>query len=460
MIGRRGRFITLAAAGFFYLTSRSSPSRRFATLFLRTICSTPSLPAGCFWALLLRRLPGRGVLRPAVARHGRRAGRANCLLITTLWTAFKFIMVPLGARLAVVFRPDSSRGVRAHLGLVHRHRRHGRGGRVALRQTDVRVWGIGDVNRKSIGGTVTGFVGVSGLLPVDRRATACGRRGWRWRSCSPSRTRCWNSSRRAGPTTSSMATANALICWASARSCCNHQYNSVHVGFGHSCRRRPRWARLGAGPSSCSAGRPHDPSAQLRHARAARRINEIVVALPRDLAASPPAFLESRRKRPCASLMAARGGRIRSRSVRTSSTRRHHRHSRRRAPIRDGRFVHARHRGRQETRRSRPSAERHREGSHDGTARRAVPCAATIDRESIYLAQTPQAFTRKVLAEAIALKAETAARPTKRRLRNRPDTVRSLTASRANIKITTAQDLRVSEALAGEARSPEPGSPQ
>ena len=32
--------------------------------------------------------------------------RANCLLITTLWTAFKFVMVPLGAQLAAVYRPQ------------------------------------------------------------------------------------------------------------------------------------------------------------------------------------------------------------------------------------------------------------------------------------------------------------------------------------------------------------------
>ena len=31
--------------------------------------------------------------------------RANCLLITTLWTAFKFVMVPIGAALARVFQP-------------------------------------------------------------------------------------------------------------------------------------------------------------------------------------------------------------------------------------------------------------------------------------------------------------------------------------------------------------------
>src|SRR5205085_4750364 len=30
-------------------------------------------------------------------------GRANCLLITTLWTAFKFIMVPVSLKLATLY---------------------------------------------------------------------------------------------------------------------------------------------------------------------------------------------------------------------------------------------------------------------------------------------------------------------------------------------------------------------
>ena len=35
--------------------------------------------------------------------------RANCLLITTLWTVFKFVMVPIGARLAAVYPPGGVR---------------------------------------------------------------------------------------------------------------------------------------------------------------------------------------------------------------------------------------------------------------------------------------------------------------------------------------------------------------
>jgi hypothetical protein len=31
--------------------------------------------------------------------------RANCLLITTLWSAFKFVMVPIGVQVGALFPP-------------------------------------------------------------------------------------------------------------------------------------------------------------------------------------------------------------------------------------------------------------------------------------------------------------------------------------------------------------------
>ena len=63
--------------------------------------------------------------------------RANCLLITTLWTVFKFVMVPLGARLASLYPPSEFAVVFALIWgsyTDHRHRRRGR--RVAVRQAD------------------------------------------------------------------------------------------------------------------------------------------------------------------------------------------------------------------------------------------------------------------------------------------------------------------------------------
>jgi 2-C-methyl-D-erythritol 4-phosphate cytidylyltransferase/2-C-methyl-D-erythritol 2,4-cyclodiphosphate synthase len=79
--------------------------------------------------------------------------------------------------------------------------------------------------------------------------------------------------------------------------------------------------------------------------------------------------------------------------------------------------------------------------------------ARTIPRDSIYLAQTPQAFTRQVLAAAIlqadaltatdeAALAEQAGHP-----------VRLVDGEAANIKITTEHDLHVSDALAGRTKS-------
>ena len=86
--------------------------------------------------------------------------RANCLLITTLWTAFKFIMLPIGVQLSRIFPASQfpllfaliwgSYLVADTLAEV--------GGSLFGNQR-IRVWGIGDVNRKSIGGTVSGFAG-------------------------------------------------------------------------------------------------------------------------------------------------------------------------------------------------------------------------------------------------------------------------------------------------------------
>jgi 2-C-methyl-D-erythritol 4-phosphate cytidylyltransferase / 2-C-methyl-D-erythritol 2,4-cyclodiphosphate synthase len=86
--------------------------------------------------------------------------------------------------------------------------------------------------------------------------------------------------------------------------------------------------------------------------------------------------------------------------------------------------------------------------------------ARTISRDSIYLAQTPQAFTRQVLADAI-LKANTLTAATdEAALAERAGhPVRLVDGEAANIKITTEHDLRVSEALAGR-DAPENGSVQ
>jgi dolichol kinase len=85
--------------------------------------------------------------------------RANCHMITTLWTVFKFVMVPLGARLASLYRPQEFAVVFALIwgSYIVTDASSEVGGALFGKQK-LRVWGIGDVNRKSIGGTVAGLV--------------------------------------------------------------------------------------------------------------------------------------------------------------------------------------------------------------------------------------------------------------------------------------------------------------
>ena len=84
--------------------------------------------------------------------------RANCLLITTLWTGFKFVMVPIGARLAVVFPKQEFAAVFAMIwgSYIATDACSEIFGSLLGRQR-IRVWGVGDVNRKSVAGTVGGF---------------------------------------------------------------------------------------------------------------------------------------------------------------------------------------------------------------------------------------------------------------------------------------------------------------
>jgi hypothetical protein len=163
MIGRRGRFITLAMAGFFYLYARvqTEHTPAFATMFLADNLFDAVVTSWVFLAFYR----ANGFL--AAAFYGPQSrvmdgvlARANCLLITTLWTVFKFVMVPLGIRLAVVFPPSQFAAVFALIwgSYIVADALSEIGGSLFGKQK-IRVRGIGDVNRKSIGGTVSGFAG-------------------------------------------------------------------------------------------------------------------------------------------------------------------------------------------------------------------------------------------------------------------------------------------------------------
>jgi dolichol kinase len=217
MIGRRGRFITLGLTGFFLLYARVESERTpaFATIFLQENLFDAVATSWIFLAFYY----ANGFV--AAAFYGPQSrvmdgvlARANCLLITTLWTVFKFVMVPIGAQLALVFAPGEFAVVFALIwgSYMVTDTLAEVGGSLFGKQS-IRVWGIGDVNRKSIGGTLSGFVGA--LIFCLWVVLAHGLTGpWIGLAIviSVSNTLLELFSPR-GTDDFTMATANALICW-------------------------------------------------------------------------------------------------------------------------------------------------------------------------------------------------------------------------------------------------------
>ena len=163
MIGRRGRFITLAMSGFFYLYARVATEHTpaFATLFLKDSLLDAVVTSWVFLGFYyVNGFVAAAFYGPQSRVMDGVLARANCLLITTLWTAFKFVMVPLGARLATVYPADQFAVVFALIwgSYIAADAMAEIGGSLFGTQT-LRVWGVGDVNRKSIGGTISGFAG-------------------------------------------------------------------------------------------------------------------------------------------------------------------------------------------------------------------------------------------------------------------------------------------------------------
>ena len=163
MIGRRGRFITLAMSAFFYLYSRvaAEPTSNFATMFLQDNLFEAVLTSWIFLGFYY----ANGFLAGAFYGPQSRVmdgvlARANCLLITTLWTVFKFVMLPIGVKLAAVYSREEFAVVFALIwgSYIVTDALAEIGGSLFGKQR-IRVWGIGDVNRKSIGGLVSGLTG-------------------------------------------------------------------------------------------------------------------------------------------------------------------------------------------------------------------------------------------------------------------------------------------------------------
>ena len=218
MIGRRGRFATLAAAAMYYLYVQTTQNQNtnFASTFLGDNLLDGLLTSWIFLGFYY----ANGLL--AAFFYGPQSrvmdgvlARANCLLISTLWTAFKFVMVPIGARLAAIFPKAEFAPVFALIwGSYLVADACGEIFGSLFGKQQLRVWGVGDVNRKSIAGTVAGFLGALVFCVAVVVSHGLGT-PWLVLSVVLAASNCLIElySPR-GTDDFMMATANALMCWA------------------------------------------------------------------------------------------------------------------------------------------------------------------------------------------------------------------------------------------------------
>ena len=172
MVGRRGRFLTIGLLGFsfIYLRVRQTPTADFLFLGLQESL----FDALCYSWWMIALYYSNGFLgRVAYGAQTRvmdgTLGRANCLVITMLWSVFKFLMVPIGFQLAGVF-PPATYGVLFAIVWISYIGSDGASEIVGslFGKQKLRVWGIGEVNKKSIAGTWACFLGLARDLPRAR----------------------------------------------------------------------------------------------------------------------------------------------------------------------------------------------------------------------------------------------------------------------------------------------------
>jgi hypothetical protein len=167
MVGRRGRFLTVGLAGFTYIYARIAESPQPGFLFMGLQESLLDALA-LSWTMLAFYYSdgflGRMVYGAQTRIMDGVLGRANCLVITMLWSVFKFLMVPIGFQLASLFPPATFATLFAMVWLSYLTSDGASEivGSLFGRQK-LRVWGIGEVNRKSIAGTWACFLTSLGL---------------------------------------------------------------------------------------------------------------------------------------------------------------------------------------------------------------------------------------------------------------------------------------------------------
>jgi hypothetical protein len=218
MIGRRGRFMVMGFAGFYFLYShlKAEPTAGFASAFLRDNLLDAVFTGWLFVGLYyLNGFVPATVFGPQSRVMDGVLARANCLLINTLWLAFKFAMVPIGVQLARIYPTREFAPVFALIWgsyMVGDTASEVVGSLFGKQK--LRVWGMGDVNRKSVAGTVACFVGclALGLGVVSANALPA-----TWAFLVVAIAVCCTALELYSPRGTddfTMAIGNALLCWA------------------------------------------------------------------------------------------------------------------------------------------------------------------------------------------------------------------------------------------------------
>lgn len=161
MIGRRGRFMLMGLPAFFafYARTVSEPPASVPTLFLKDNLFVAVAGGWIFLAFYYLNGPLAAAFYGAQSRvmDGTLA-RANCMLITMLWTAFNFVMLPIGGQLSKLYTPAQFGAVFALIWgayMIGDTASEVFGSLIGKQR--IKVLGIGDVNRKSLAGTFAGF---------------------------------------------------------------------------------------------------------------------------------------------------------------------------------------------------------------------------------------------------------------------------------------------------------------
>jgi len=218
MIGRRGRFIVLGSAALYYLYLQVSQQQNasFATAFLQDNLFDGLVSSWIFLGFYyLNGLLAAFFYGPQSRVMDGLLARANCLLISTLWTAFKFVMVPIGIQLAAVFPRHEFAPVFALIwGSYMATDTCAEVFGSLFGKQRIRVWGIGDVNRKSVAGIVGGFLAALTLGVLVVTANGLGSSWLVLVLVLAISTTLLELYSPRGTDDFTMATANALICWA------------------------------------------------------------------------------------------------------------------------------------------------------------------------------------------------------------------------------------------------------